>query len=257
MSMPEADLALDDLVHGGGDAVGERPLVHRDPVGLGPHHLDQVVGARQAARVRRQDAVWPRSPSLRRRYSLSARSAVECPSCGTALSTDRRRSQPCRPLKKLPSRLHHNAYVTKDQEATRAFYEDLIGLPLRRDMVGGRRAVRRRAGVLPHVLRPRRRQRAGVLPVRQPGRSGLVRSGADAVAVPPHRPQGDARAAAGDPRPADRSRVEARRHVRARARLLPLALHRGSERAAARVHRRCAPTPTRSPPSAEPTPTTR
>jgi catechol 2,3-dioxygenase-like lactoylglutathione lyase family enzyme len=30
----------------------------------------------------------------------------------------------------LPSRLHHNAYVTKDQEATRAFYEELIGLPL-------------------------------------------------------------------------------------------------------------------------------
>lgn len=30
----------------------------------------------------------------------------------------------------LPLRLHHNAYVTKDQEATRAFYEDLIGLPL-------------------------------------------------------------------------------------------------------------------------------
>jgi glyoxylase I family protein len=31
---------------------------------------------------------------------------------------------------KLPSRLHHNAYVSKDLEATRAFYEDLIGLPL-------------------------------------------------------------------------------------------------------------------------------
>jgi glyoxylase I family protein len=30
----------------------------------------------------------------------------------------------------LPSRLHHNAFVTKDQEATRAFYEELIGLPL-------------------------------------------------------------------------------------------------------------------------------
>lgn len=30
----------------------------------------------------------------------------------------------------LPSRLHHNAYVTHDQEATRAFYEDIIGLPL-------------------------------------------------------------------------------------------------------------------------------
>jgi glyoxylase I family protein len=30
----------------------------------------------------------------------------------------------------LPSRLHHTAYVTRDQEATRHFYEDLIGLPL-------------------------------------------------------------------------------------------------------------------------------
>ena len=30
----------------------------------------------------------------------------------------------------LPSRLHHTAYVTKDLEATRAFYEDLLGMPL-------------------------------------------------------------------------------------------------------------------------------
>lgn len=30
----------------------------------------------------------------------------------------------------LPSRLHHNAYVTNDMEATRHFYEDLIGMPL-------------------------------------------------------------------------------------------------------------------------------
>ena len=28
------------------------------------------------------------------------------------------------------ARLHHNAWVTEDQEATRRFYEDLIGLPL-------------------------------------------------------------------------------------------------------------------------------
>lgn len=28
------------------------------------------------------------------------------------------------------SRLHHTAYVTKDLEKTRAFYEDLLGLPL-------------------------------------------------------------------------------------------------------------------------------
>lgn len=31
---------------------------------------------------------------------------------------------------KLPSRLHHTAYVTRDLEATRKFYEDVIGLPL-------------------------------------------------------------------------------------------------------------------------------
>jgi len=29
-----------------------------------------------------------------------------------------------------PSRLHHNAYVSRDLEATRKFYEDVIGLPL-------------------------------------------------------------------------------------------------------------------------------
>ncbi len=33
-------------------------------------------------------------------------------------------------MSKLPTRLHHTAYVTRDLEATRAFYEDLIGLPL-------------------------------------------------------------------------------------------------------------------------------
>ena len=31
---------------------------------------------------------------------------------------------------KLPERLHHNAYVCADQERTRAFYEDILGLPL-------------------------------------------------------------------------------------------------------------------------------
>jgi catechol 2,3-dioxygenase-like lactoylglutathione lyase family enzyme len=32
--------------------------------------------------------------------------------------------------KKLPNRLHHTAYVTRDMEATRRFYEEVIGLPL-------------------------------------------------------------------------------------------------------------------------------
>lgn len=31
---------------------------------------------------------------------------------------------------KLPVRLHHNAHVTKDQEKTRRFYEEVIGMPL-------------------------------------------------------------------------------------------------------------------------------
>ena len=43
----------------------------------------------------------------------------------------------------LPSRLHHSAYPSKDLEATRHFYEDLLGLPLiatwcERDVIFGR-----------------------------------------------------------------------------------------------------------------------
>ena len=33
-------------------------------------------------------------------------------------------------LSELPIRLHHNAYVCADQERTRHFYEDIVGLPL-------------------------------------------------------------------------------------------------------------------------------
>jgi glyoxylase I family protein len=33
-------------------------------------------------------------------------------------------------LNELPVRLHHNAYVCADQEKTRHFYEDIVGLPL-------------------------------------------------------------------------------------------------------------------------------
>ena len=37
---------------------------------------------------------------------------------------------PAKLLKKLPMRLHHNAYTTEDHELNRQFYEDLLGLPL-------------------------------------------------------------------------------------------------------------------------------
>jgi catechol 2,3-dioxygenase-like lactoylglutathione lyase family enzyme len=33
-------------------------------------------------------------------------------------------------LSRLPERLHHHAYVVKDQEANRAFFEDVLGIPL-------------------------------------------------------------------------------------------------------------------------------
>lgn len=33
-------------------------------------------------------------------------------------------------LSHLPERLHHHAYVVKDQETNRRFFEDLLGLPL-------------------------------------------------------------------------------------------------------------------------------
>jgi len=33
-------------------------------------------------------------------------------------------------MTRLPTRLHHTAYVAKDLEHTRRFYEDIIGLPL-------------------------------------------------------------------------------------------------------------------------------
>jgi glyoxylase I family protein len=35
-----------------------------------------------------------------------------------------------RPPTGLPMRLHHNAFVTRDQEQNRVFYEEIIGLPL-------------------------------------------------------------------------------------------------------------------------------
>ena len=35
-----------------------------------------------------------------------------------------------KPLSHLPERLHHHAYVVKDQEKNRQFFEDVLGIPL-------------------------------------------------------------------------------------------------------------------------------
>ena len=37
---------------------------------------------------------------------------------------------PAKPLAQLPERLHHHAYVVRDHEANRAFFEDVLGIPL-------------------------------------------------------------------------------------------------------------------------------
>ena len=39
-------------------------------------------------------------------------------------------SRPSQLLARLPSRLHHNAFVVKDHEVNRRFFEDLLGIPL-------------------------------------------------------------------------------------------------------------------------------
>src|SRR5579885_636781 len=39
-------------------------------------------------------------------------------------------SKPSKLLSRLPTRLHHNAYVVKDHEVNSRFFEDLLGIPL-------------------------------------------------------------------------------------------------------------------------------
>ena len=157
----------------------------------------------------------------------------------------------------LPSRLHHNAFVTKDQEATRAFYEDIIGLPLvatwseADELFGAERVYCHTFFALGD---------GSALAFFQFADQADQDLFDPALTPSPFRHialKVDTGAAAGDPRSPDRQRMEAGRHVRARARLLPLAVHRGPERLAARVHRRLRRPPTRSPSSAEATPTTR
>src|SRR5438445_10969086 len=81
--------------------------------------------------------------------SANAASSISCraPSVGTSFdsSDSSEQSEMNTAPKDLPSalRLHHNAYVVRDQRVTRHFYEDLIGLPLvacwteRVDVIGG------------------------------------------------------------------------------------------------------------------------
>jgi len=132
----------------------------------------------------------------------------------------------------LVQRLHHTAYVTKDQEATRAFYEDILGFPLlatwsEADELFG--AVR----VYCHTF------------------FGLADGSALAFfqfADPADQAEFDpdltpspfrhiALKVDSDGQAELERRLETRGHLRARARVLPLAVHRGPQRHAPRVHR--------------------
>jgi glyoxylase I family protein len=44
--------------------------------------------------------------------------------------TGRISEQQAGPLSRLPERLHHHAYVVRDQEVNRRFFEDVLGIPL-------------------------------------------------------------------------------------------------------------------------------
>ena len=157
----------------------------------------------------------------------------------------------------MPSRLHHNAYLTKDQEATRAFYEDLIGLPLvatwseADELFGAVRVYCHTffalgdGSALAFFQFADKADQDEFDPALTPSPFRHI-----ALKVTPDLQQEIHERLTSE-------RVEARGHVRPRARLLPLALHGGPERAAARVHRRLSARPTTSPSSARPTPTTR
>jgi catechol 2,3-dioxygenase-like lactoylglutathione lyase family enzyme len=74
------------------------------------------------------------------------------------------------PLKKLLLRLHHQAFATHNQEETRQFMEDVLGIPLVAMVREGVQAEGGAGGgVLPHVLRTARRRADRVFPVRGRG----------------------------------------------------------------------------------------
>src|ERR1051326_5452582 len=125
---------------------------------------------------------------------------------------------------RMPSRLHHTAYVSKDLEQTRKFYEDILGLPLvatwceSDDVFGAARTYC-------HCF-------FGL-------EDGSALRAEDArVAVPPCRAERRRRHAGGDRDAPREGRLARARHVRARARLLPIALCEGSERHDHRAHLR-------------------
>ncbi len=106
---------------------------------------------------------------------------------------------------KLPIRLHHNAYVTRDQEKTRKFYEDVIGMPLVATWCESDELFGKMRTYCHTFLCHGRRRRPGLLSVRESQRSGGIRAEDAGVAVSSHR----ARGGCGDAGGASRKRIAA------------------------------------------------
>ena len=139
---------------------------------------------------------------------------------------------------RLPIRLHHNAYVTRDQEKTRRFYEEVIGMPLvatwcESDELFGK--VRTYCHTFYGMAD------GGALAFFQfvdPEDAGGIRTNDAGIAVSSHRPRGERGDAGGHREAHCRCGHQAAGHLRAGARLLPLRLHNGPQRADPRVHAR-------------------
>ena len=74
-------------------------------------------------------------------------------------------------LAEPPQRLHHHAYVVRDQEVNRQFFEDLLGIPLVATWCEKHHNTRlgREVPMCHTFFGHGRRRRAGVLLVRRPG----------------------------------------------------------------------------------------
>ena len=147
----------------------------------------------------------------------------------------------------LPLRLHHNAYVCADQERTRHFYEDIVGLPLLAAWI--------EEAEFPEFPGRRTSYSHAFYGIGDGGALAFFNF-ADPEAAAAYQAKKQptfihiALAVTDEAQRAIKQRLEARQPegARSRPRLLQVDLRPGSGRAAGRVHRPTRPMPARSPP---------
>ena len=139
----------------------------------------------------------------------------------------------------IAQRLRHTAHVTRDQATTRALYEDIWAF---RCWPRRRRPTSCSAPSASTAIRSSGSPTGAPWPSSSsPTRTTTsVRPRAHPVAVPSRRHQGRRRRPGRLERRFKEAQLEAGGDLRARTRILPVAVHRRSQRHAPRVHRRCA-----------------